>query len=107
MNCGAYYFDYSQITAADYGGYVFRRIAAALAHSGGLCCFNDGDIPSRQAKKILAHSAQTVPVTAVSRPSPLSDPGNDFPDDEYFYVYMVGMWTDTPQNFATMHAAFN
>jgi len=100
-------FDYSKISATEYGYYVFKHLISALSESAGTCRFNDGDVSRLHAKEIAANAhsygGRLLQAARVKESTPLRDPDTDFPGG----VYLVGLWTDREVNIDAVHAALD
>ncbi len=102
-----YVFDYSKISAGEYGDYVFKIVAQALAQSKGTCRFNHGDGSRLNAKELAGHArasnGRLLQAKAVSAATPLTDANTEFTGG----IYFVGMWTDRGENLDSVHSAFD
>ncbi len=102
-----YIFDYSKITAGEYGDYVFKFVTQSLAGSKGTCRFNHGDGSRLNAKELAGHArasnGRVLQAKAVSAATPLTDPTSEFTGG----IYFVGLWTDGEENLDTLHNAFD
>jgi hypothetical protein len=104
---GVFLFDYSKISAGEYGHYVFKKIVAALSGSRGACCFNDGDIPRLNAKELAqharSHAGRLLQASVIAEPTPLVDENTEFTGG----IYLVGAYTDNASNLELLHKAFD
>ena len=102
-----YIFDYSKISAGEYGDYVFKIATQALANSRGTCRFNHGDASRLNAKELSAHvrgnNGRLVQASLITAATPLTNAEAEFTGGMYF----VGLWTDGAGIIDAVHTAFD
>ena len=102
-SAGAYLFDWSRISAGEYGHYVFERIVRTLSSVKASAIFWHGDICALNAKELAqgvrSHHGQLMQARSLALPTPLVEPDAEFPES----VYLVGVWTQQSSNLDLLH----